>query len=278
MVLEKIRQLYPQLTKSQRRIADFVVSSYKEMAFMTAARLASRLAVNEATIIRFAQRLGYPGYPELVEEVRALVQEELRTVYEPAQVLGTQESLLRALRLELEALQRTLSHISPQLAREAMEVIAQAERIYVLGQGLSWPLAQLLSLSLCSLGLLAEAVPADPLSLALMLERVDERCVLICMVAASDSLELASAMRQGAQRGARTLVLSESPVSACAQAAEVTLTYLTSDSFVVPSVTALAALGDALVQALAVRDVERAKERLRALEGIRERLAPRRHR
>ena len=77
MVLEKIRQLYPELTKSQRRLADFVAVSYREAAFMTASRLARKLGVNEATVIRFAQRLGYSGYPEFVQDVRAVVQDEL---------------------------------------------------------------------------------------------------------------------------------------------------------------------------------------------------------
>ena len=44
MILEKIRQLYPKLTKSQKRLADFIATSYQEAAFMTASRLARRVA------------------------------------------------------------------------------------------------------------------------------------------------------------------------------------------------------------------------------------------
>ena len=40
-VLERIRQVYPQLTKSQKRLADFVTAYYREAAFMTASRLAA---------------------------------------------------------------------------------------------------------------------------------------------------------------------------------------------------------------------------------------------
>ena len=278
MILEKIRQLYPQLTKSQRRIADFIATSYKEAAFMTAARLATKLAVNEATIIRFAQRLGYPGYPELIDEIQALVQEELKASYESPTVLGTQETFLRALISELETLHRALSHLSPQLTHEAQRIIAEARRTYVVGQGISWPLAQLLGLSLRSLGLSAEEVPADPLSLAIMLGELNERCALVCILAAADSPELANALRQASQKGAHTLTLSWSPVSACAQAAEVTLSYPANDSFAVPSIATIAALIDALVQSLATQDIERVQSYLRATEETRELIFSRRRR
>jgi len=278
MILEKIRQLYPQLTKSQKRIADFVATSYKEAAFMTAARLATRLAVNEATIIRFAQRLGYPGYPELIAEVQALIQEELKAAYEPATTLGIQEVFLSTLTSQLEALHRTLSHISPQLAHEAPRIIAEARRTYVVGEGLSWPLAQLLGLALRSLGFYAEEVSADSLDLAIMIEEMSERCALVCILAAGDSPELAHALTQAGQKGAHTLTLSWSPVSACAQAAEVTLSYPANDTFAVPSVAVITALIDALVQSLATQDMERVRSRTRAIEDTREVLLSRRRR
>lgn len=278
MILEKIRQAYPRLTKSQKRIADFVATSYKEAAFLTAARLADKLAVNEATIIRFAQRLGYPGYPEFIEEIKALVQEELRAGYAPPEFVSTQEAFLRALASEVEALHHTLSHLSPQLAREAQQIIAQAQRTYVMGQGISWPLAQLLGLSLRSIGLSAEEVPADPLSLAIMLEKLDEHCALVCVLATSDSPDLANVLRQASQKGARTLTLSWSPVSSCAQVAEVTLSYTGSNSFVVPSMATLAALIDALVQSLAMQDTERVQSYRRATDELCEQLLARRRR
>ena len=37
---------------------------------MTASQLADHLGMNEATVIQFAQRLGYRGYPQLVAAIR----------------------------------------------------------------------------------------------------------------------------------------------------------------------------------------------------------------
>jgi DNA-binding MurR/RpiR family transcriptional regulator len=37
--------------------------------------------VDPATVTRFAQRLGYAGYPELQREIQELVKEELKRAY-----------------------------------------------------------------------------------------------------------------------------------------------------------------------------------------------------
>lgn len=224
MVLERIRQLYPSLTKSQRRLADFVAGSYQEAAFMTASRLARRVSVNEATVIRFAQRLGYPGYPELLEDVQSVVREELAARREPADGPGTGEPVYtRFLHHGMENLRRAISHVPPALAVEALKALQQARRIVVLGQGVSAPLAQLLSISLRAVGLSAESPQAELLSLATALDEVGEDCAVVAISAGPDSPELANALSYAAQRGARTLALTTSPVSACAQAAELAI-------------------------------------------------------
>jgi hypothetical protein len=78
---EKIAEQYHRLGRNQKRIADFVTKEYREAAFMNGSALAAHLEVDPATVTRFAQRLGYTGYPDLLEEIQGLVKEELRAAY-----------------------------------------------------------------------------------------------------------------------------------------------------------------------------------------------------
>ncbi len=48
---------------------------------MNGSMLSQRLDVDPATVTRFAQRLGYTGYPELLREIQELVKEELKAAY-----------------------------------------------------------------------------------------------------------------------------------------------------------------------------------------------------
>jgi DNA-binding MurR/RpiR family transcriptional regulator len=81
MFRERIAQHYARLGRNQKRIADFLTQEYREAAFMNGSALSQRLDVDPATVTRFAQRLGYAGYPELQHEVQELVKEELKAAY-----------------------------------------------------------------------------------------------------------------------------------------------------------------------------------------------------
>jgi len=274
MILEKIRQLYPLLSKSQKRLADLVATSYREVAFMTASSLARRLSVNEATVIRFAQRLGYSGYPDFIRDVQAIVRAELRTKYESEPEIGGQDPFLITLHREIGTLKRAASRVSPELACGLLDVVRQAQRVFIIGQGICAPLAQLFSISLRSLGVRAESPLADALGLAMALAEVDERCAVVAISATSDSRETASAVRYARQRGARTLALTCSPVDPCAQAAEVALTCPPDDLLVLPPVGVIAALIDAVVQTLAGQDAEGMRSRAEKLATAREWVLP----
>jgi DNA-binding MurR/RpiR family transcriptional regulator len=78
---EKIAQQYDRLGRNQKRIADFLTHDYREAAFMNGSALSERLDVDPATVTRFAQRLGYSGYPELLGEIQELVKQEIKEAY-----------------------------------------------------------------------------------------------------------------------------------------------------------------------------------------------------
>ena len=66
---KKILNTYDSLPKQQKKIADFIVLNINEVVFFSITMLASELSVSEATIVRFAQNLGYKGFPELKKDL-----------------------------------------------------------------------------------------------------------------------------------------------------------------------------------------------------------------
>jgi DNA-binding MurR/RpiR family transcriptional regulator len=62
---ELVRERFDDLTKSEKRIASYLLKNQDEAAFLSAAELAARLNLSEATVVRFAQSLGFSGFPDL---------------------------------------------------------------------------------------------------------------------------------------------------------------------------------------------------------------------
>ena len=67
------------LSTSQRRIADCLLGRLNEAAFWGVEELASRSQSSVATVVRFAQKLGYSGFLEMRQALVSLVKKQSRT-------------------------------------------------------------------------------------------------------------------------------------------------------------------------------------------------------
>ncbi len=246
MILERIRKAYPQLTKSQRTLADYIASSYRDVAFMTASRLAEAVELDEATVIRFAQRLDYPGYPELIEAVQKLVRQEL-----DKSGVASREPLLTRLYAEMEDLRRVAEHIPPETAHRAVEMLQKAEKIYLVGQGSGAALAELFTLSLRSLDMRALHVAGDAHKLFMDLDALSSKDLLVAF-ATQTSPMAAKAVKYAGYKGAPTLALAWSPTAPCAQAADISLSYTLRDAPGTHPIALTAILIDALTDHLSM--------------------------
>jgi DNA-binding MurR/RpiR family transcriptional regulator len=74
---ERIRRAFGNMSHSERIIATFLLQHTAEAGFLLGSDLAHRLNFDPATIVRFAQALGYPGYPELRAEIVADVKDTI---------------------------------------------------------------------------------------------------------------------------------------------------------------------------------------------------------
>ena len=88
--LQLMEEKSSSFSKGQRLIAEYIKEHYDRAAYMTASRLGSVVEVSESTVVRFANALGFEGYPEMQ---RAL-QELARTHLTAAQRMGVADTLM----------------------------------------------------------------------------------------------------------------------------------------------------------------------------------------
>lgn len=69
--LARVRAALPRLHPTERRLADFVLNFPGELASYTATELAHLANVSNATVTRFVRKIGYSGYEEARQHVRA---------------------------------------------------------------------------------------------------------------------------------------------------------------------------------------------------------------
>lgn len=78
-LLERLRHAREGLTGRERKIAAVLESGYPHAGLESATALGGRVGASAATVVRFAAKLGYAGYPDLQRELRGEVEARLAT-------------------------------------------------------------------------------------------------------------------------------------------------------------------------------------------------------
>jgi len=153
---ELISSRYSQLTKSEKRIADYLRKNQEESAFLSAGEIAARLNLSEATIVRFARTIGFGSYPAM----RVVLQEAFRRrVTHSARLRERLDELREAGDLfekvtvsEIDYLTQALQTVNRGALHRTVSFLTERERIFVYGPGPSIALVHTLNLRLTRFG------------------------------------------------------------------------------------------------------------------------------
>jgi DNA-binding MurR/RpiR family transcriptional regulator len=151
-----ISDCYNQLTKSEKRIANYLRKNQEECAFLAAGELAARLALSEATMVRFARTIGFQSYPAM----RNVLQENFRRrVTHSTRLRSRLDNLREAGDLfekvtvsEIDYLTQALQTVDREALHRATSLMFERDHIFVFGTGPSVTLVHLLNLRLTRFG------------------------------------------------------------------------------------------------------------------------------
>lgn len=146
-LIKNIQVKFPRLSKGQKLIAEYILKHYDKAAFLTAAKLGASVGVSESTVVRFANELGFSGYPKLQKSLQELIKNRLTTVQriELSNDFIDQESTLKSvLKSDMENIRFTLEKINHKTFDDVVNSIFNAKRIYILGLRSSTPIAEFL--------------------------------------------------------------------------------------------------------------------------------------
>ena len=139
---DRIRRERPDMSKSFAKLADFLLNSYIEAAFMTASELAHALDLDAATVVRFSQFLGYSGFPELQREIRGRVKQDLLIRPKQAEIDDSTPGIVSRAMQELNlALEQTRITLDTDAMERLVEQIGNVRRTVVLAEGPAQPTA-----------------------------------------------------------------------------------------------------------------------------------------
>jgi len=134
----KLRNYYPSLTKTEKKIADVVFDKGEEIIYNSITEFAEQCGVSETSIVRLCRKLGLSGYQEfkliLAKDV-VMPEENLH------ETVSTDDSLAAISRKiaeqNIQAINNTMRVISMEELKKAIEAIINARNIEIYGVGAS---------------------------------------------------------------------------------------------------------------------------------------------
>ena len=143
-IIEIIIEKKEKLSKGHKKIADFILDHTEDATFMTAAELGKTLEISESTVVRFADKLGVGGYPELQDALQEYVRGRYHNGGVPEFSQKTTEKwgvLATVLRADMQRIHDTLEELNENSFASAVNAIMSAKHVYIVGLRNSAPLA-----------------------------------------------------------------------------------------------------------------------------------------
>ncbi|HEX8855351.1 MAG TPA: MurR/RpiR family transcriptional regulator [Thermoleophilaceae bacterium] len=268
---EEIRQRFDEFSRSQKDVGQYIVDHLDEAAFQTAEELARRANTSSSTVVRFAQALGFEGFPELQQAAR----DEYRRSREGN--AGQVESLLApplfpidqtefeaALAADHTNVEDTARKVDRDEVSAAIDLISRAERIVLCGTDQMAFFASYLRHLLMLLDLRCEVVASPSQEGLARLGRIDDKTLVIGFSAGRPHPLVVRAVKLARHRKARTIAVADATLSEVAKLADHKLYYSSNSPAYVRSHAALLSLVQALAYGVYALDESAYADRIKA--------------
>lgn len=255
------------MSSSQRRIADCILARMDEAAFWGVEEMAERSQSSVATVVRFAQKLGYSGFLELRQALVAQAKHRNsggeRLFQAPEEAAAT---LLEVARRDVQNIEQMVQGVNEELLTAIVGSLRSARHRVTLGRGVSHLMAGQLAYLLTQAGLpTVEGSPADFAAQASNLGMEDLLLVFSFHPYSTETLDAAAYARK---RGLRILAFTDKLGAPVIRYADHAVAVAGENLLYSHSMAAFSVLAHGIATALAARDRDTVIRRVREADRV----------
>jgi len=264
----RLADVYRELPEAQRAIADLLMGDPMMGALWGIESMAERAQVSVGSVMRFAKRLGYKGFSDFRDALRAACttrsgEAELELLEGPTDMLGT---LGEVVRRDGEHLDRMIHAVDTSMLEGAAKVLVEADHRVILGRGVGHVMGQIFAFYLTQAGV--PCIAALPSDFSNQVANLGAKDLLVVISFSPYSRETVDAAIFAKQNGVPILAFSDRKDSPLAPYADVLIPVPSEDLLFSFSLTSFAALSHAFAIVLAARDQSGTLRRLKAADKV----------
>ncbi len=211
--LSTISDALPTLTGAMQKVAQFILNSPQETINLTITELSSRIGVSDASVVRFAQSLGYPGFHALRLRLAEDIVSPMSIVHEDLMPNdGPVTTVQKVMMLGLRSLEDTIHILDTPLLEATIQAICSARQVVLFASGNSIPIAMDLDFRLTKIGLLS-CFAIDPTMQEMQASLTTPEDVAVGISYTGSSKDTVHALKLAKERGARTVCITNHTAS-----------------------------------------------------------------
>ena len=213
---ETLHQNYPQLTKSEKKVADYIINSGEKIIYSTLSDIKLKANVGDATIVRFCQKLGFSGFSDLKIEI---AKENFNTADTHTTTQHIQDESIQQL---ISVLQSTKNLLNQADLEAALALIQKARFIYIFGVGSSGNTSYDLETMFLRVGIQSKAC-VDPHMQAQVASLLSEEDLVIGFSLSGKTKDTFDSLTIAKQNHAKVIAITNNRFSPIASLADIIL-------------------------------------------------------
>ncbi|WP_432401486.1 MurR/RpiR family transcriptional regulator [Wukongibacter sp. M2B1] len=275
-IIDKIRAKYTNLSKTQRKIADYLLENSNRVAFMTLKKMSEEVNVAEVTILSFSKKIGCNSFMDLKGEFQTYIKgksvhpEKLSTAL--SKIESIDSNLAEIISSEMKCVEDAINKIDVKDIKNATKLIKEASKVYLIGAGISEAVTNFLLLRLKHLGISAEIFNITSYHLvSLQMSRRLENSVFIVVTLPTYTKLVTRFTEYLRENDNSVIVLTDSLKSPVAKFANVVFSCSTNSVLFFNTITGLISISNILLTSLAIESKEEILDSIEQLKAFEER-------
>lgn len=146
-----IENKYDALTRNHKKIADFVLNNFISIPFKSVNEISEATEVSVASIVRFAQSIGYSGFLEMREKIGNSLQQKInnKNIFSLLDEKNiNSDTIISVANQEISNINDTFKLIDRGNFEQSIRLILDSDRVFTAGLGISYMLAEILAYQL----------------------------------------------------------------------------------------------------------------------------------
>ena len=267
----KIQNQYPKLPQKHKRLGDYFIENFDKIPFLNVHQISEATSLSVASVVRFAQRIGFKGYLELRDQISKELQSRIhnKEIFSLVDSVKLKNDFLTSVaNQDIKNINETLHSLDRKNFEKTINLILDSERVYTAGLGISFLLAGVLAYQLNQVAVDAKSFTHDHTTFMEQVLFLNNDDLIIALSFPPYSKETVDTAKFAKERGVKVVSITNKDASPITFYSDAVLVVKSKNLLFTNSFAAISVLINAIATQCAYKNRTRTEKILKDMNDI----------